>query len=137
MEHTLRNFSKKTLGGFCLTCDSLTTVVKIGKNYVCSKQPLWATKIELEIPRIKKVSNFDPVYSHGLTKSETAAMKEGKCCAICGQSEIKQLRVDHCHTTMVIRGVLCNDCNLGIARFKDDPDLLRAAIRYLDTAPAA
>lgn len=59
----------------------------------------------------------------------------GNTCGICGATESsggkKQLHVDHDHTTGKIRGLLCNHCNLGIGHFKDDTELLQAAIKYL------
>ena len=56
------------------------------------------------------------------------------CCAICEkpQSELSTaLAVDHCHETMVIRGLLCYNCNSGLGRFKDDLNLLSKASSYL------
>ena len=41
------------------------------------------------------------------------------------------LSVDHCHDTGTIRGILCKDCNIGLANFKDEPTLLLRAIDYL------
>jgi hypothetical protein len=32
---------------------------------------------------------------------------------------------------MSIRGILCNNCNVGLGLFKDDPSLLYKAITYL------
>lgn len=54
-------------------------------------------------------------------------------CAICKRlpDERKALSVDHDHATERIRGLLCQDCNLGLGFFKDRPDLLEAAARYL------
>lgn len=40
--------------------------------------------------------------------------------------------VDHCHVTGVIRGIICHHCNVGLGMFKDDIDLLKSAIRYLE-----
>ena len=66
---------------------------------------------------------------------------QGDGCAICGTDRCYTnprsgkpvaLSVDHCHTTGTIRGVLCKDCNIGLANFKDDPNLLRRAIAYLN-----
>lgn len=56
------------------------------------------------------------------------------CCAICGkhQTEFKKsLAVDHDHETGKVRALLCVNCNLGVGCFRDDSDLLQAAIRYL------
>ena len=61
-------------------------------------------------------------------------------CAICGTDRCYTnprsgkpvaLSVDHCHDTGKIRGVLCKDCNIGLANFKDNQVLLHKAIAYL------
>lgn len=61
----------------------------------------------------------------------------GGVCAICkcpppGGKGNEHLHIDHCHSTNKIRGLLCNNCNNGIGRFKDDPTNLRAAADYLE-----
>ncbi len=53
-------------------------------------------------------------------------------CAICGKGPTtKRLAVDHCHDTGEIRGLLCDRCNRGLGSFRDDPELLARASRYL------
>jgi hypothetical protein len=59
---------------------------------------------------------------------------QGGRCAICGADEAGgkgRFHVDHDHATGVIRGLLCHACNLGIGMLRDNPDLMRAAIRYV------
>jgi len=59
-------------------------------------------------------------------------------CDICGDKQ-ETLAIDHDHDCCsgkyscgsCIRGFLCNNCNNGLGRFRDDPLLLRAAIEYL------
>jgi hypothetical protein len=65
---------------------------------------------------------------------------QGGVCAICGQPEtaknqnakVSDLSVDHCHATLVVRGLLCNRHNRAIGLFNDDPIMLRAAADYLE-----
>mgnify|MGYP001619743318 FL=1 len=54
-------------------------------------------------------------------------------CAIC-QKETERLRVDHCHVTHWVRGLLCVECNAGLGFFRDNTTRLQAAITYLDAA---
>lgn len=51
-------------------------------------------------------------------------------CAIC-KGSLEMDRIDHCHKTGKVRGILCNDCNLGLGLFRDNKDYLKSAIEYL------
>lgn len=76
----------------------------------------------------------------GLTLQEydEILVGQGEKCAICGKSSAQEradygraMPVDHCHTTGLIRGVLCTNCNHGLGCFRDNIDLMLAAIGYL------
>jgi len=59
-------------------------------------------------------------------------------CWICKthQDELDiHLCIDHNHVTGTIRGLLCHNCNTGLGQFKDNPKLLRRAIKYLKENP--
>lgn len=80
---------------------------------------------------------------HGITRKEKAEMLEdqGGVCAICGTDSpgANGWEVDHDHECCpgkascgeCIRALLCLNCNSGISRFRDSPDLLGRAILYL------
>ena len=67
--------------------------------------------------------------------------KQKECCWICKtkvqttndiSEHNKVARIDHCHKTGKIRGLLCNDCNKGLGCFKDNTEFLKQAILYLE-----
>ena len=64
-------------------------------------------------------------------------IEQGGRCAICGIHQSKtyqRLGVDHCHKTKKIRGLLCNNCNIGIGHFNDNLDVLANAIKYIESS---
>jgi len=60
-----------------------------------------------------------------------AALENQKTCAICHSAPRARLHIDHNHKTGKYRGLLCDNCNLGLGHFKDSPALLAKAIEYL------
>jgi hypothetical protein len=74
----------------------------------------------------------------GINSKEYQCLLEaqGGGCAICGDTVVgggsrKNLCVDHDHASGRVRGLLCNNCNLGIAFFRDMPAALRKAAVYV------
>lgn len=55
-------------------------------------------------------------------------------CAICGATA--HICVDHDHNNRRLRGKLCAACNKGLGFFRDNENLLTAAITYLRNPPA-
>lgn len=62
-------------------------------------------------------------------------------CAICNKEEstinpktgkVKTLSIDHCHSTGKIRELLCGHCNRGLGSFRDDLEIMKKAILYLE-----
>ncbi|MBY8842730.1 endonuclease VII domain-containing protein [Streptomyces sp. SP2-10] len=70
--------------------------------------------------------------SYGLTEAERDAMvvSQRGLCAICLDAPPEH--VDHCHKTGRVRGVLCFNCNSAIGKLRDDPDVGRRAVAYLE-----
>ncbi len=75
---------------------------------------------------------------YGLTPQAFADILEaqGGRCAICRSDKPGgkgRFHVDHDHASGLVRGLLCNGCNVGLGHYGDDPARLRAAADYLET----
>lgn len=51
-------------------------------------------------------------------------------CDLCGETAT-QFHIDHDHQTKQVRGILCQQCNMGLGLFGDSVSRLEDAIRYL------
>ena len=73
---------------------------------------------------------------YGMTLEEAERfIQKHKTCNICGTSDwsgrYNKPHIDHDHVTGEIRGLLCQNCNVGLGQFKDSPILLAKAMLYL------
>lgn len=88
-----------------------------------------------------RAKSYDLKRSYGIGIEQYDAMLsiQNEACAICRKPEhvfdkngkLRKLAVDHCHTTGLVRGLLCTNCNKALGHFKDDVNLLNSAIKYL------
>lgn len=85
----------------------------------------------------RKSKQLQRTYGIDLTEYERMMAEQKNCCAICGEirSNDKYFAVDHCHTTLKVRGLLCSTCNTslyGLEYFlNEEKNLLLSAINYL------
>ena len=85
----------------------------------------------------------EPGWAHGRCPKCNMSSKYGvsrdqfdqlpSSCQICGG--VKNLHVDHCHSSGLIRGRLCRSCNTGLGNFGDTLEGLEKAIEYLKASP--
>lgn len=90
----------------------------------------------------EKAKNADLKKQYGITIDEYNRMadEQNNRCAICGGMETSRdqhgaprlMPVDHCHKTGRVRALLCALCNKALGGFKDDPELLRKAAKYVE-----
>jgi hypothetical protein len=93
----------------------------------CSKQ------CNLETKRAKK---------YHLNRVDFLSLIASEVCQLCGSTGFTMdssrydsgLVIDHCHTTGVVRGMLCHNCNRALGLLQDDTTLLKRAITYLERA---
>ncbi len=62
------------------------------------------------------------------------AIADGRCqiCRIKNDELKKKLFADHDHVSGIFRGLLCNNCNLAIGNVKENKDILKSAISYIE-----
>ena len=70
---------------------------------------------------------------YGLSSTEYNKLMSKTNCDLCNREfdSSRNKHIDHCHTTNVVRGVLCRQCNLALGHVKDDVSLLRRMINYI------
>jgi hypothetical protein len=76
---------------------------------------------------------------YGISMSDYRAMlaQQGGSCAICRTEPVsRKLSVDHDGATGLIRGLLCNGCNVGLGNFGHSSQRLGAAKEYREAATA-
>lgn len=53
-------------------------------------------------------------------------------CAICGIQIDEAGCLDHNHATGAVRGILCDDCNVGLGKFREDIRAIKSAANYIE-----
>lgn len=86
-------------------------------------------------------------HTYGLSIEEYNLMlkQQNGVCACCGKPEARRsgrrrrsdtetssLHVDHCHTTGAVRGLLCSECNQALGLLGEDPDRVKALLKYIE-----
>ena len=98
----------------------------------CGKVKYPRNKVKTEDKRDQHYKNR---YGISLTDYNELKISQKFSCAICGKHEQLTIRqrlvVDHCHSTGKVRGLLCDNCNHGLGKFKDNKEYLLNAIEYL------
>lgn len=71
------------------------------------------------------------VYGISLEEWDAMIIDQSGLCAIC-DSPLRDVATDHDHETGRVRAILCSGCNSGIGLLREDPEILRKAIAYLE-----
>lgn len=79
---------------------------------------------------------------YGMTIEQYNEMFETQngLCVICGYKfgqKQGDCYVDHCHSTNIVRGLLCQHCNSAIGHAKDNPSILLNAAKYVTAFASA
>jgi|SRR5579863_289970 len=127
----------------CKDCHNQRSKKKYDPEYDKLRHQLYYRKNIEKDPDFIKRTNLRRRHRISLEDFNARFAEQGNACKIC-KTKIPPIAgwpVDHDHACCpskdktcgkCIRGILCQDCNQGLGRFKDDPELLLGAIKYLE-----
>lgn len=75
-------------------------------------------------------ANLKHRYGITLIDYNEMLVEQDSRCKICNV-ETTGLVVDHCHNSGEVRGLLCGNCNKGLGLFKDSPERMERAAKYI------
>lgn len=106
------------------------------KARVYAQTAAWA---EANPEKKAEVNERSRLKKYGLTIAEYHHLHELQAglCRICERPLSNGVHIDHDHATLIVRGLLCPKCNIGLGHFEDDPRRLRRAAAYLRCKPTA
>jgi hypothetical protein len=117
---------------------------KIGEEhcvyYQKNKKRIKANMVEYRKrnPDFSKISNLRIFYGLTLDEYNQILIEQEWKCKICGIEliikgpRVTQPHIDHDHKTKKIRGILCSNCNHLLGHGKDNIDIIKKAIIYLE-----
>ena len=94
----------------------------------------WSKYTKEQKQRIYKDCDLRRLYKITIKDFDNLIEKQNNKCPICTLELDKtksQIDVDHCHITGKVRGILHNRCNQILGAAKDNVELIKAAIAYL------
>lgn len=131
------NFYKepRTKRGYQLRCKPCHKVAATD-SYEKNKDSVLVRHKKNYCPTVERDKKLKHFYGISLLQYEERLSSQGNKCLICQSTNSYhnsgKFVVDHCHSTGIVRGLLCHHCNLLLGHAKDSTVTLQAAINYLD-----
>ncbi len=134
-----RSQAKDGLSSYCKKCHNKRAIAEYYKN------PQYMKKYNKEYRENHKrdLENKRLLRDYGIDLDE---LQDRLRCAVCGRTfEVKSLKgkskhgrphVDHDHVLNIVRGILCSNCNTAIGLLKENPEIVRAVLKYLEKTNA-
>lgn len=119
----------------CSICNSKK--VDNGKNWyrnsTCAN--CWMKRYREENPDVWRDTKLRSSYGISLLQFNELLKKQDHKCAICKRSDnklksgkVQHFVVDHCHSTKIVRGLLCHACNMRVGIMENWGPLLQEYI---------
>lgn len=80
----------------------------------------------------KKYTRNSRIRAYGISPERYQEMLEAQCnrCAICEKENKRAMAIDHDHKTGMVRGLLCDTCNLSLGHIERE-GFLKKALKYI------
>ena len=129
-------FPKAKIQTRCLPCQRATCRAHYARNKEkhCARRSLYAKQnAEAEHRRDRKAHLANYGIDHVWYEATLAA--QNGVCAICANVQVHKKHgyfcIDHCHTTGIVRGLLCSNCNTRLGHLEANPSWPDRARAYL------
>lgn len=138
------NKSNSNYYSWCKGCESAYARDKYANDPKYRQKQLDDNKADYADPivkRQKRVSSLKRSYNITLEEYEELSKLQEYKCAIClreetslnsNRTKILPLAVDHDHSTKKVRGLLCSKCNQALGLLKEDIEIVKRLIKYLE-----
>lgn len=107
---------------------------RINMNSFKIKNPDYKKNWRLENKESGRIEHIGPRYGISHEQYQEMISTQNNQCCLCRvyfEGDIIP-HVDHDHRTEKVRGLLCRACNSGLGQFRDNPEVLKAVIVYLE-----
>jgi hypothetical protein len=82
-------------------------------------------------PEKTRSARLKYMYGINLEQYNKILSYQNNVCAICHQISYRNLVVDHCHKTGIVRGLLCDSCNVTLGLMGEDIPSIERILSYL------
>lgn len=104
------------------------------KNYYDNREKILLERKEFYEANKDEINLQRRLKKYGLTKDQYFDMltaQDFKCANKACKSKNLDLAIDHCHVSLAVRGILCDNCNTALGLLKDCPDAIDGLKTYL------
>jgi hypothetical protein len=128
-EYAIKNRKKYFSDWYIRNKEKISIAAKA--NYKKNRERILAKQKESDYPRENR---YKRIYGISIEEYNQMLSDQNGVCAICGTDVVdkhgrrKHWCVDHCHTTGVVRGLLCISCNQFLGKYEK---LHLSAAKYL------
>jgi len=119
--------------GVCIACNKLGPLKRDRQSELAVQTTSFDFTSALGRKAYQRKYRLQRTYGLTIEQFDWVVMQQHSKCAVCKTAlgSGRSCHVDHDHVTGKVRGVLCINCNVGIATARDKVEVLASAMTYL------